>query len=62
MMLFQTCYNLSDTAVEDRVNDSLGARRFCQLELVYDVHDHSTLSRFRKELLEKRLLTVYCES
>ena len=54
MMLLQTWYNLSDPAVEDMVNDSLGAMRFCQLELEDDVPDHSTLSRFRKELVEKK--------
>lgn len=54
MMLLQTWYNLSDPAVEDMVNDSLGAMRFCQLELEDEVPDHSTLSRFRKELVEKK--------
>ena len=53
-MLLQTWYNLSDPAVEDMVNDSLGAMHFCQLELEDDVPDHSTLSRFRKELVEKK--------
>jgi len=54
MMLLQYWYDLSDPAVEDMVNDSLGAMRFCQLELEDDVPDHSTLSRFRKELVEKK--------
>lgn len=54
MMLLQTWYGLSDPAVEDMVNDSLGAMRFCQLELEDDVPDHSTLSRFRKELVAKK--------
>ncbi len=56
MMLIQMWYGLSDPGVEDMVNDSLGAMRFCQLELEDDVPDHSTLSRFRKELIEKKAL------
>ena len=54
MMLLQAWYNLSDPAVEDMVNDSLGVMHFCQLELEDEVPDHSTLSRFRKELVEKK--------
>jgi transposase, IS5 family len=54
MMLMETWFNQSDPAVEDMVNDSLSAMKFCQLELEDDVPDHSTLSRFRKELVEKK--------
>jgi len=54
MMLLQTWYNLSDPGVEEMVNDSLGCMRFVGLSLEDEVPDHSTLSRFRKELTEKK--------
>ena len=54
MQLLQIWYNLSDPGVEDMVNDSLSAMRFCGLHIEDDVPDHSTLSRFRKELVEKK--------
>jgi transposase, IS5 family len=54
MSLLQTWYNLSDPAVEDMVNENLAAMMFCGLQLEDDVPDHSTLSRFRKELTEKK--------
>lgn len=54
MQLLQIWYSLSDPGVEDYVNDSLGAMRFCGLQLEDDVPDHSTLSRFRSELVSKR--------
>lgn len=56
MMLLQTWYNLSDPQVEEMVNENLSAMRFCELELEDDVPDHSTLSRFRKELVEKKAM------
>ncbi len=54
MMLLETWYNLSDPGVEDLVNDSLGAMRFCGLTLEDEVPDHSTVSRFRSELVAKK--------
>jgi transposase, IS5 family len=54
MTLLQTWYNLSDPEVEDMVNENLAAMMFCGLQLEDDVPDHSTLSRFRKELTEKK--------
>jgi len=56
MMLLQTWYGLSDPGVEDMVNENLSAMRFCGLQLEDDVPDHSTLSRFRKELTEKKAM------
>jgi IS5 family transposase len=58
MQLLQIWYNLSDPGVEDMVNDSLSAMRFCGLNLEDDVPDHSTLSRFRKELVEKKAYEI----
>ncbi len=54
MQLLQIWYNMSDPGVEDFVNDSLGAMRFCGLQLEDSVPDHSTLSRFRSELVAKK--------
>jgi len=52
--LLQTWYNLSDPEVEEMVNENLAAMMFCGLQLEDDVPDHSTISRFRKELTEKQ--------
>ena len=56
MMLLQAWYNLSDMGVEDMVNDTLSANAFCGLRVEDTVPDHSTLSRFRSELTEKRAM------
>ena len=56
MMLIQTWYNLSDMGVEDMVNDTLSANLFCGLRVEDTVPDHSTLSRFRSELAEKKAM------
>ena len=56
MMLLQTWYNLSDMGVEDMVNDTFSANAFCGLRVEDTVPDHSTLSRFRSELTEKRAM------
>ncbi|MEM9650316.1 MAG: transposase [Bacteroidota bacterium] len=54
MLLIGIWYDLSDKATEDMVNDSLSAMDFCGLKLEDEVPDHSTLSRFRSELSEKK--------
>ena len=54
MLLIQTWYNLSDPGVEEMLGDSLSAMYFCGLTLEDDVPDHSTLSRFRSELIRKK--------
>lgn len=55
MSLLQTWYGLSDYEVEDRINDSISFSIFCDLSIEETAPDHSTLSRFRKELTEKRV-------
>lgn len=47
MCLLQTCYELSDYEVEERVNDSISFGYFCGLTIDQVAPDHSTLSRFR---------------
>jgi IS5 family transposase len=54
MLLIGIWYGLSDERVEDMVNDSLSAMRFCNLSVEDDVPDHSVLSRFRTELTQKK--------
>lgn len=51
MLLLGVWNDLSDSKVEILVNDSLSAMRFCNLSLENNVPDHSTLSRFRRELI-----------
>ena len=54
MLLLGIWYNLSDERVEEMVNDSLSAMRFCGLDIEDSVPDHSVLSRFRSELTQKK--------
>ena len=54
MMLISRWYGLSDTQTEAMVNDSLSAMRFCDLTIEDSVPSHSTLSRFKKALKDKR--------
>ncbi|MFK8296303.1 transposase [Capnocytophaga canimorsus] len=46
--------NLSDVKVEEHVNDSLSAMKFCGMQLEDSVPSYSVLSRFRTELTEKK--------
>lgn len=54
MLLIGIWYNLSDERTEEMVCENLSASKFCGLEVEDEVPDHSVLSRFRKELTEKR--------
>ena len=54
MQLISIWYDLSDVQTEAMVNDSLSAMRFCDLSIEDSVPDHSTLSRFRTELTQKK--------
>lgn len=56
MLLLQSWYNLSDCALEERVNDSLAFSRFLGLSLEAVSPDHSTVSRFRTALTELGLM------
>lgn len=56
MLLLQTWYNLSDVALEERINDSITFSRFLGLKLEDVSPDHSTLSRFRTSLTELNLM------
>ena len=54
MHLISKWYQLSDTQTEAMVYDSISALRFCGLTIEDSVPGHSTLSRFKKELIEQR--------
>ncbi len=60
MCLLQTWYGLSDYGVEEQVNDSLSAMRFCDLQLEDEVPDHSIICRFRKTLSDQGAGTYFC--
>ena len=55
-LLLQSLYGLSDTELEDALNDRLSFRRFLGLSLEDDVPDSTTLCRFRNRLVEEGLL------
>src|ERR671918_1140986 len=54
-LLLQQWYRLSDPGLEEALSDRLSFRRFVGLALADPVPDHSTLSRFRAELVRRRL-------
>lgn len=54
-LLLQQWYGLSDPGLEEALADRLSFRRFVGLSLADPVPDHSTLSRFRKLLVERGL-------
>ncbi len=53
MHLISIWYDLSDIQTEAMVNDSLSAMKFCNLTIEDPVPGHGTLSRFKKELIDK---------
>lgn len=53
--LLQQWYGLSDLGLEEALTDRLSFRRFVGLSLSDPVPDHSTLSRFRKVLVDQQL-------
>jgi IS5 family transposase len=54
-LLLQQWYRLSDPGLEEALSDRLSFRRFVGLALADPVPDHSTLSRFRSELIRRDL-------
>jgi len=55
MQLIAVWYNLSDMQTEVMVNDSISAIKFCDLTMEDDIPGHTTLSRFRKVLIDKNV-------
>jgi IS5 family transposase len=54
-LLLQQWYSLSDPELEEALSDRLSFRRFVGLSLEEEVPDHSTLSRFRSQLVKHGL-------
>ena len=56
-LLLQQWYGLSDSALEEALNDRVSFRRFLGLNLDADAPDHTTLCRFRNRMAAARLIT-----
>ncbi|XOD68178.1 MAG: transposase [Flavobacteriales bacterium Tduv] len=54
MILFIHCYDLSDVGTEELMKESLICMRFCGFQLEDQIPDHTTLCRFRNEILAKK--------
>ncbi len=54
-LLLQQWYRLSDAETEEALSDRLSFRRFVGLALDEDVPDHTTICRFRQELVQHGL-------
>ena len=55
IMMLQQWYEASDEAIEEALWDRVSFKRFVGLGMEEDVPDHSTISRFRKEVSERGL-------
>ncbi len=55
IMVLQQWYDASDEAMEEALWDRISFKRFVGLAIEDDVPDHSTISRFRKEVTERGL-------
>jgi transposase, IS5 family len=58
MLLLSTWYELSDCQIEAELKNRVSFRRFIGLRLDDRAPDHSTLSRFRKQLRKRQLDTA----
>ena len=54
-LLLQQCYALSDADLEEAINDRVSFRKFLRLSLEAASPDHTTLCRFRNQLVEEQL-------
>ena len=61
MLLKGIWYDMSDNECEEFAKDCKSAKRFLGKDIDHPVPDHSTLSRFRSELVAKRAMIVYCK-
>lgn len=48
-------YNLSDRAVEERINDSISSGKFLDIDMEHVSPGHSTICRFCNAIVEKDL-------
>jgi IS5 family transposase len=61
ILLLQSWYGLSDLGMEEALSDRYSFSRFVGISLDEQVPDHSTICRFRNELVEKKLLQKLLE-
>jgi IS5 family transposase len=61
VLLIQRWYSLSDPAAEDALNDRKSFARFVGLPLGEPAPDHSSISRFRTELVRRGLMAPLIE-
>ena len=61
MEMIAYLYNLSERQVETYVNDNLSAKYFVGLAVDQKAPDHSTLTKFRKRLIERGKLEAFEE-
>ncbi|XOD67997.1 MAG: transposase [Flavobacteriales bacterium Tduv] len=54
MMILNHCYDLSDVGTEELVKKSLSCMRFCDFQLEDQIPYHTTLCRFRNEIITKK--------
>ncbi|XOD67172.1 MAG: transposase [Flavobacteriales bacterium Tduv] len=54
MMLLSDGYNLSDVGTEELVKESLSCMRFFIFQLEDQIPDHTTLCRFRNEIVSQK--------
>ncbi|XOD67533.1 MAG: transposase [Flavobacteriales bacterium Tduv] len=59
MMLLSHWYDLSDVGTEELVKDSIGCVRFFGFLLEDQIPDHTTLYRFRNEIVDKKYMKFY---
>lgn len=62
VLLIQRWYDLSDPAAEDALNDRKSFARFVGLPLDQPAPDHSSISRFRTELVRRDLMAPLVEA
>ncbi|XOD67061.1 MAG: transposase [Flavobacteriales bacterium Tduv] len=59
MLFLSHCYVLSDVGTEKLVKESIGCMRFCGFRLEDQIPDHTTLCKFRNEVVAKRNMRSY---
>ncbi|XOD67383.1 MAG: transposase [Flavobacteriales bacterium Tduv] len=59
MILLSHCYDLRDVGTEELLTKSLIFMRFCGFRLKDQIPDHTTLFRFRNEIVAKKEYDAY---
>ncbi|XOD66818.1 MAG: transposase [Flavobacteriales bacterium Tduv] len=59
MMFLSHWYDLSKLSTEDLVKYSIDCMRFCGFRLEDQIPDHTTLCKFRNEIVDKKTYEAY---